>query len=399
QARKEATTHLTEAENPELPATTRVKSSWQSRVSSQWQSTLEGFKTGPDPVLNLRLDRTGKTETLRLSELAWPARRGEEHRPRHAVLQHAYARTIHKAQGRTTDFAIIHAGDGLDASRAYVAMTRHRRDVLVVADAGAIAHRLASDGEKPTREAVRMAFLRSAKASAEGLNASDYVADRGAWLRTGDPKALPETARETRMQAVMRFAKLAAQKVGKVIRWRPERVRAIQPPEQAPAQARPQQPAPRQQARREPSKPRLDVPLLERMTRTYAVKVSQGAMGFSEAVDALVAADRRDAVRGVEIHWNPVHHIATPKGGRRARDPDFWTDRLMQRIDAFEQGGVDRLWPEVARMREQAKAQAARASQQGQAPAKGRRGVPQAARTPPPAARGAGHDRGPRMRR
>ncbi|MCB4825341.1 hypothetical protein, partial [Roseicella aerolata] len=49
QARKEATTHLTEAENPELPATTRVKSSWQSRVSSQWQSTPRdkaGLKAG-----------------------------------------------------------------------------------------------------------------------------------------------------------------------------------------------------------------------------------------------------------------------------------------------------------------------------------------------------------------
>jgi hypothetical protein len=39
QARKEATTHLTGSKNPAPPSTTRVNSSWQSRVSSQWHST------------------------------------------------------------------------------------------------------------------------------------------------------------------------------------------------------------------------------------------------------------------------------------------------------------------------------------------------------------------------
>ncbi|CAH2606368.1 Relaxase domain-containing protein (plasmid) [Rhodovastum atsumiense] len=169
-------------------------------------ATLTAFAAGPDPVLSLRIDRTGRTETLRLSELVPSRRAGQAKRPALPALQHAYARTIYKAQGQTADFTIVHAGDGLDASSAYVALTRHRRDALVVADAGLIARRLAESGLKPTREAVRQAFLRTARTNEAGRNASDYVADRATWLRTGDPHALPETARETRGQALVRTA-------------------------------------------------------------------------------------------------------------------------------------------------------------------------------------------------
>lgn len=219
-------------------------------------ATLERVQPGADPLLTLRLDRTGKTETLRLSELAMPAGKREERRPRLPILQHAYARTIHKSQGRTVDFTIVHAGDGLDASRAYVAMTRHRRDVLVVANAGAIARRLAEQGEKPTQEAVRVAFLRSAKADSDGKNAADYVADRATWLRTGDPKALPETVQQTRWQAAAQFARVAVAKAGAAIRWRPERLRPVvlqRPPE--PAQ-RPEAPGGRAAASTRSPKPR-----------------------------------------------------------------------------------------------------------------------------------------------
>lgn len=181
-------------------------------------ATLERVTPGPDPLLSLRLDRTGGRATLHLSELAPPARKGQEPRPVLPVLQHAYARTIHKAQAQTVDFTVIHAGDGLDASRAYVALTRHRRDAVVVADAGAIAHRLAENGTRPTPDAVRQAFLRAARADADGQNAGDYVADRGAWLRTGDPQALPATASETRAQAIMRIAAETAARIGRKMR-------------------------------------------------------------------------------------------------------------------------------------------------------------------------------------
>ena len=181
-------------------------------------ATLIAFRPGADPTLSLRIDRTGRTETLHLSELAPPARKGQEPQTSAPILQHAYAQTIHKAQAQTVDYTIVHAGDGLDAARAYVAMTRHRHDAVLIADAGAIRHRLAENGTTPTRDAVRQSFLRAAKGDTDGRNAGDYVVDRGAWLSTGDPHALPMTARESRAQAVVRLAAETADSIGQRVK-------------------------------------------------------------------------------------------------------------------------------------------------------------------------------------
>ncbi|MBI0537709.1 hypothetical protein D9599_19290 [Roseomonas sp. KE2513] len=370
-------------------------------------ATLEGFTRGADPTLTIRLDRTQKTLSLRLSEIAPPARQGQDQSA--PVLQHAFARTIHKAQGQTTDFTIVHAGGGLDASRAYVALTRHREDAVVVADAGAIAQRLASDGEKPTREAIRRSFLRSAKASFDGLNASDYVADRDTWLHTGDPRKLPGTAQETRMQAIIRIAAEAAKRVGRMVRWRPERIQAPEKPAQTPTQVpvpAPKHAAPEAQRQAPAAKVRMpEVPVTERLARVYAARVSRGEMGFTDAVDALVSADRREAERTLEYHWNPVHQIATPKGGRRPVDPEVWTNRLERRISLFEQGSTEALWPELARVKQQAEAQA---RTQTTIPTKASnersestpfRAIPSTTKAPPPDKKGTGRERGPRMTR
>lgn len=62
----------------------------------------------------------------------------------------------------------------------------------------------------------------------------------------------------------------------------------------------------------------------ERLARVYAAKVSRGGMGFTDAVEALVSADWREAKRALEYYWNPAHPIAIPKGGRRPADPAVW---------------------------------------------------------------------------
>ncbi|WP_043839636.1 MobF family relaxase [Muricoccus aerilatus] len=284
-------------------------------------ATLQGFTPGADPTLTIRLDRTKQTLSLRLSEIAPPAGKGQEQPS--PVLQHAFAHSIHKAKGWTADFAIIHAGVGLDASRACVALTCHREDAVIVADAGALAQRLAPDGEKPKQGAVRMAFLRSAKAASEGLNASDYVVDRDTWLRTGDPRKLPDTAQETQMQAIIRIAAQDAARVRRLVRWRPEKIRAPKKP--APTSTQAWAPDAPQEQQALSSGPRMsEVPATERLARVYAAKVSRGGMGFTDAVEALVSADRREAERALEYYWNPVHPIAIPKGGRRPADPAVW---------------------------------------------------------------------------
>jgi conjugative relaxase-like TrwC/TraI family protein len=225
-------------------------------------ATLVSVTSERDPTLTLRTDRTGKTETVRLSDLGQTLPGNRKSMPR---VQHAYAMTVNKAEGRTTDYAIVHAGTGLDASRAYVGLTRHRFDAVIIANAGGIGvsgegkapqepwmmqtggytrlsdehlaaveksyakwadenpgpaqkygiesytsyvqKKWAEEGKPLTEEGpdekVRQAFLRVAKADLEGKNAADYVADKKEWLRTGDPKALP--AAETRWQAAIRI--------------------------------------------------------------------------------------------------------------------------------------------------------------------------------------------------
>jgi hypothetical protein len=111
-----------------------------------------------------------------------------------------------------------------------VAGTRHRRDVLFVADTGAIRERLAADGKETDRDAVRQAFLGAARAPRDGQNASDFLADKAAWLRTGDHRAISDAPRMSRVAYVMDRAAKTAIKVrqGVVERARMARVRTRQ---------------------------------------------------------------------------------------------------------------------------------------------------------------------------
>lgn len=189
-------------------------------------ATVLGFARGADPALRLRLDRTGGEVALRASELAPPAaRKGREaaERPLPA-LQHAYAQTVHKSQARTVDYAIVFGGAGLDARRAYVALTRHRRDAVVVADAGAVGERLAAGGIGATADEVRQGFLRAARSPDDKANAADFVADRAAWLRTGDPRALSDAPRLSRLRYAMERAAETAARARRAVA---ERLRAM----------------------------------------------------------------------------------------------------------------------------------------------------------------------------
>ena len=188
-------------------------------------ATVRSVAPGADPALTLRLDRTGREETMRLGELAPRRRKGDAGPPGAPRIQHAYARTVHKAQGGTHDFVLVHAGAGLDSARAYVAATRHRRDALIVADAGAIRERLAADGKETDGEAVRTAFLGAARASRDGHNAADHVADRAAWLRTGDHRAVSDAPRMSRVRYAMERAKATAIQIRRAV---VERARSVQ---------------------------------------------------------------------------------------------------------------------------------------------------------------------------
>jgi hypothetical protein len=94
-----------------------------------------------------------------------------------------------------------------------------------VADAGLIRERLAADGKETDTEAVRQAFLRAARGSAGGLNAGAFVQDKAAWLATGDPRAVSDAPRLSRVQfavARSREAAHAARRVERAVSWQQE---------------------------------------------------------------------------------------------------------------------------------------------------------------------------------
>ena len=190
---------------------TLTKAGWD--VLANDVATVRAVEPGADPTFTLRLDRTGKDVALRASDLAPPLRKDQDQDParRLPVMQHAYAQTIHKSQGRTVDYTMVFGGAGLGADRAYVAMTRHRKDAALFVDAGAIGERFSEDGRKADPEAVRKAFLQSARGSPDGVNAADFVRDRAAWLRTGNHRAVSDAPRLSRVGYAMdRAAKAVA---------------------------------------------------------------------------------------------------------------------------------------------------------------------------------------------
>ena len=88
---------------------------------------------------------------------------------RHA--RHGYAMTTHKLQGQTVDSLVIDIGPDRDMSSAYVALTRHRDDVLAVVNIADIA-----DGDQA---AALMAAGPDARRDAVIAMTAERMAERG----------------------------------------------------------------------------------------------------------------------------------------------------------------------------------------------------------------------------
>lgn len=106
------------------------------------------WRTEPDRVLIATRDETGRLHTDHLNR-------------RQAVrsARHGYALTTHKLQGQTVRSLVIDVGPDRDLSSTYVALTRHRDDVLAVINIADIAtgpdvERLIAAGPDARRDAV-----------------------------------------------------------------------------------------------------------------------------------------------------------------------------------------------------------------------------------------------------
>jgi len=92
---------------------------------------------------------------------------------------------------------------------------------------------------------------------------------------------------------------------------------------------------------------------------------------------------------------------ATSEGGRRPTAPEVWVDQLERRIGLFEQGSTRALWPELAKVKQQAEAQATAPTQASKAHSEATlsRTAPSMTKAPPPDSKRTGRERWPRMGR
>ncbi|KAB2675131.1 AAA family ATPase [Brucella tritici] len=109
-------------------------------VNNSDMATVERVtpRKGQEPLITLRFDKTESHReilvTVTPSQLAAEDRFAD--RKPLPVLQHAYAVTVHAAQGTTVNRCIVANINGIDYRLAYVGLTRHRHDAEMVVNVG-----------------------------------------------------------------------------------------------------------------------------------------------------------------------------------------------------------------------------------------------------------------------
>ncbi len=123
-------------------------------------------------------------------------------------IEHAYAATIHAAQGRTIDNVVVANLHGLEKSALYVAMTRHRKSVRMVVDEERLTAKtirneraIRLDGRllQIERKTVQSSDLSDAdildhlihegSRVQDPSNASDFIGDMPRWIKSMEPVA------------------------------------------------------------------------------------------------------------------------------------------------------------------------------------------------------------------
>lgn len=182
------------------------------------------------PVVTLAFER-GFEVTTRWSDLErLSGLEGDQPDTRPLRVQHAYAVTVHAAQGASVDRAYVLNAAGLDRESLYVGMTRHREDCHLYTDVTRIGlnvrdNRIRRDGVTATisdeghleapdaadrgdvgdavdREAAIRQIVYEGQQSNTKRNAADFVMDRHAWATAPSAKEAVRNDIESRRVAL-----------------------------------------------------------------------------------------------------------------------------------------------------------------------------------------------------
>ncbi|MFC5507628.1 MobF family relaxase [Bosea massiliensis] len=171
------------------------------------------IEQGPDgPIMTLALDRLAIDGTPISFRRPWKDLVSANGNSAAPIAQHAYATTVHASQGATVDRTIVAMTTLMSAEPLFVAMTRHRKSLMLHADvqlgqspdrSGSIAisqsGRLrgtdetleehgndVGDGNQSMRQAAVIAIKRAAMTATAIDNPSRYIHDIKAWVSGED---------------------------------------------------------------------------------------------------------------------------------------------------------------------------------------------------------------------
>ena len=174
------------------------------------RARVEAIAQEQDGQSRLRL----ALEDGRVLDVSWQdlARRSRfAGKPEPPKIVHAYAGTVHAAQGRTSAAAILYVAASLDAREVYVGLTRHRFDARVVVERDRLdaqcRQRQADPRLPPTDTAVLERLFGEARTYREKANVADYATDRVTFVRDGSLNLDAPTAHGLNVPRAVRAAR------------------------------------------------------------------------------------------------------------------------------------------------------------------------------------------------
>jgi hypothetical protein len=159
----------------------------QHTIRNGTRGRIEGYvkRSGGSVRLAIRL------EDGRLIEDAWSGF-AQKRRRRHAGIPkvvHAVSGSVYSVQGRTSLATVHYIGSATDAREIYVANTRHRHDLKIVAEVDRLESACRARQEDPrmapTRSRLLERLFHEARRYHEKANVVDHVEDRISFIATG----------------------------------------------------------------------------------------------------------------------------------------------------------------------------------------------------------------------